>query len=157
MSRKIHSFKYNKATGEIAIDYENERNGVSDILSIKTKDAPRKALTDSLQAMAKHLVAICELPESWLPSISVRGIRCTYKKGIQGLVIRATRELEHANAPMAINSPHTTEELIPESDEEVSSKNTFSAHCLDDLDDLTSRIFEYIDGDRMQIDAFVDE
>lgn len=60
-----------------------------------------------------------------------------------GLVITGLRELEHQDAPLCINSPHTT---------------AFSEQCTLDLKELERLVLRYLDGDeRAQLQLHLEE
>lgn len=151
MSRRLRKFKMSRSTGGIEVIYESENGatGTFDEYTLKTYESPVSALDVALQNLTDHVIAICELPHTMKDEIIVSGVSISYTDDIQGLVITSMRSLKGSSAPMLINTPHFSAQPYGEgSDSEIS---VFTLECGEALQKLEARVFEFIDGDRLQM------
>jgi hypothetical protein len=134
--RKLLKFKWS-AEGCL-VRYEQERDkGLPDTYTLESGDGPNTALKDALKAMAEHLLAICEMPATMAEAVTIIGVTITHtEENGRGVVITGTRKLKKIDAPMVLNSPHTTE---------------YGYQCADALNELEKQVFAYVDGARQQL------
>ncbi len=153
--RRVRKFKYKPTAGMfVAFEATNSSDpDAYDEFTLKSGDEPRGTLITQLNAMSQHVVDLCELPADYAANIQVIGITVTYSDDdIQGLGISALRTLENTDQPMVLNTPHFTRD--PYSPTAPSDVGVFSGRCAADLDRLEELIFDYVDGDRAQMDLF---
>lgn len=131
--------------GEVVLKYQVVGSGFPETITIESTEPPRKELTDALQAMARHVIKMCELPDLWWKDLTVRGVTIT-RNDVDGVVITALRELDGSNSPLVLNTPHFTREGQNEEQE----LGIYSLGCGNDLDALERLAFEYVDGKRQQ-------
>jgi hypothetical protein len=143
---RILKYKYKDGVSFIKYEKNTKDTKIPEQITLETYDVPLDILPERLQAMARHVTAICELPDTITESLTVIGITITYSGDSQGLVITALRELENSNSPMVINTPHFTRT--------DSDKNVYSTRCGIDLDALVEAIKDFINGDRAQKQLF---
>jgi hypothetical protein len=141
--RRLLKFKCDKDRCEVLVKYDiTAKGGGVDTITLEGNERPSVALIAQLSRMAQHLVAIAELPKDWQDELTIIGVTRTIGEGT-GLVITGLRELVHQDAPLCINSPHTTE---------------FSVQCREDLLELERLVLRYVDGDeRAQLTLKLDE
>jgi hypothetical protein len=130
--RRLLKFKCDKEAVDILVKYDTEVKGAGwDIVTLEGCEKPSLALVTQLRAMVGHLIAIAELPADWLDDLTVIGVTRTIGENGTGLVLTGLRELAHQDAPLCINSPHTT---------------SFSMQCTLDLAELERLVLRYVDG-----------
>jgi hypothetical protein len=137
--RRLLKFKCDRDRVEVLVKYDVKRkDGGLDVITLESTEKPSAALINQFGRMAKHLVAIAELPADWIDELTIIGITRTIGDDGTGLVITGLRELEHQDAPLCINSPHTT---------------SFGAQCTLDLVELERLALSYVDGgERAQLE-----
>lgn len=142
--RRLLKFKCDKDRCEILVKYDVDRKGGGrDVVTLESSDKPSLLLIKQFELMAYHLVVIAELPEDWLEELTVIGVTRTIGENGTGLVITGLRTLEHQDAPLVLNSPHTT---------------AFSEQCTLDLRELERLVLLYVDGDeRAQLQLHLEE
>lgn len=119
------------------VRYEQSRDGGEpDTITLESMDGPATALTGALKAMAAHLLAICEMPATMEKDVTIIGVTITHNEETgRGIVITGLRKLKKIDAPLVLNSPHTTE---------------IGYQCNDSLNELERQVFAYVDGARRQ-------
>lgn len=120
------------------VKYEQSRDsGEPDIITLESIDGPNSELKAALKAMAAHLLEICEMPGTMTKDVTIIGVTLTYKEETsRGVVITGLRKLKKIDAPLVLNSPHSSE---------------YSHRCADALDELEEQVFAYVDGSRQQL------
>jgi hypothetical protein len=145
--RRLLKFKTGSSRTEVLAQYEIDRGNPDDgmdKITLESSEMPSMAVIGALQAMARHMVDIAELPADWLDDLTIIGVTVTHTNDVQGLVITATRKLENSNAPLVLNTPHFTR--CSYNEDPVDDKGIFSGDCGDDLDALEKLVFAYVDG-----------
>lgn len=131
--RRLLKFKCDKDRYEILVKYDLEiKSGARDTVTLESTERPSVLLLEAFEKMTTHLIAIAELPEDWLHDLTVIGLSRTIAENGTGLVITGLRELDHQDAPLVINSPHTT---------------SFSVQCTLDFTELERMVLRYVDGE----------
>ena len=115
-------------------------------------DPPRPELLNCMQKMSKHIVEICEFPETDVNKIEARSISISYGEEGSGLVISGVKDLENNASPMCINTPYKPE-FAPDGMEHCA----MSAELQDDLVELCEEGMRYINGDRAQQNLFEEQ
>ena len=123
-----------------------------DEISIKSADEPRPQLPAALQALAPHVLTLCELRGS----LEVRSVSFSYTQGaedeiVMGASVSGLRPLASSRSPMVVNSPH-----VPESDYggNEDSECVLDADFVDALDAVVVEALAYVDGQRAQGQLF---
>jgi hypothetical protein len=130
--RRLLKFKCDKERLEVLVKYDvTVKDGGRDTVTLESNEKPSVALIAQLGVMATHLIAIAELPKEWFGDLIIIGVTRTIVEDT-GLVITGLRELVHQDAPLVINSPHTT---------------SFSNQCSLDLQELERLVLCYVDGE----------
>jgi hypothetical protein len=141
--RRLLKLKWDGAS--VLVKYETlDGEDTGDTVTLESTDVPLPDFVASLQALAEHVVAICELPARWTQELRVTGVTLTYADDVRGVVITAQRKLQGHAAPLLLNSPHAT-------NAEDAIKGTYSMACADALDAVQERALEYADGARAQL------
>ena len=134
-----------KADGDAVLVKYDELDGEDDgdTVTLESSDPPLPALREALQAMAEHMVAICELPARWTEEIRIVGVTVTYSDDARGLVITGLRRLQGHAAPLVLNSPHATDA--------EAEKGAYTLGCGLALDELEEEVWRYVQGERAQL------
>lgn len=134
--RRLLKFKNGK--DGVLVKYETVEKGVvGDTITLETEDLPLVTLKDALQAMVPDLLAICELSSVPDKDLEVTGITLTYNDETgNGIVLTGLRKLKKIDAPLVLNSPHTTE---------------YSVRCQVHIEELEREVFSFVDGAREQL------
>jgi hypothetical protein len=130
---------------DVLVKYVEREGGEDDgdTVTLESSDPPLPELREALQAMAEHMVAICELPAKWTEEIRIVGVTVTYSDDVRGLVITGLRRLQGHAAPLVLNSPHATNE--------EKEQGPYTVACGPALDELEEEVWRYVDGERAQL------
>ena len=137
--------KYEKVSGD---------DGPAETITLESAERPRQALKDALKVMAEHLCTIAELPSTWAEKTEIRGATLTWTQDIRGVVITGLRTLKGSNAPLVLNSPHSTESPYNEGEDDI---GVYNGDCGEALDELESQAMAYVSGDREQLQLSLTE
>jgi hypothetical protein len=147
-----------KVTSEnkITMVYEKRsKGGYWDEYSFTCSEDARPEFYTSLKKLAPHVIYLCELPESYLPRITVRGVSFSYggENEVMGATISAAMELKNSYPNLNLNTPHKASEMYNENtpDDEM---QLLSSDCISDLENLQSECVAYINGERAQESLF---
>lgn len=93
------------------LEYQVSRpsGGDPDEYALACADLPLTEFTAALRALVDDVCGICDFPGSEAPRIKVLGVSLTYKDGVMGAVLTATRELDICPQPLILNTPHLPE------------------------------------------------
>ena len=142
MKYRIKKVKLGKG---IYLEWE-EKNGNAnnawDKCSLHSKEQARPEFYNAVYSMRRHVVQICEMPEAVFKKIDIKSVTITHKDEERGIVISATKELEHTGAPLCLNTPHKSE-----ADE---GDYAMGKALIDDMNALIEEAARYINGDRAQ-------
>jgi len=140
---------------KISMAYESlNKNQSWDEYSFTCADKARPEFYEAVKQLAEHVIEMCELPDSYLPRIDVRGVSVSYggDDEIMGATISAQMTLKYSNCNLNINTPHKA--CAPYSEGEGDEKQLLSTDCVDDLRRLYDECDSYIKGDRAQMSLF---
>jgi len=149
--KKIKITKDNK----IQIVYEKRGKADWDEYSLTCSEAPRPELYKALEALAPHVIEMCELPEDYLPRIDVRGVTFSYsgENEVMGATIIAQMELKNSYTKLNLNTPHKASapysEYTPPDEMQLLSDD-----CIEALEKLCDEVRLYIKGERAQQSLF---
>ena len=145
--------KYN----QIHMVYE-QGPGNGDKYSLTCREKARPEFYEALTAMAEHVLDMCELPESYLDRIQVRGVSYSYggDNDTMGAVISASMDLEKSYQALNLVTPHKASAMYcPDTpDDEM---QLLTGDCIDALEALMAECERYIQGDRAQGKLFAEE
>ncbi len=149
--KKIKALK----DGKLRIEYEQKNKDSWDEYTLNCSDEPKDSYGAALQALAGDVIEMCELPEDYLPRITVTGVSFSYggDEEVMGAVITASMRLNKSNQPLNLNTPHKTETWYSETGSELS---LLHPDCVERLQVLTDEAQDYIGGVRKQVDLFVE-
>lgn len=140
--------------GKVTVAYEIQVNGAWDEFAMTSSEAPDISFTKALKDLACHVVEMCELPESHLERINVKGVSFSYggEKQVMGATIVAVMRLRKSNVDLNLNTPHKAAGSY--SDGEADPKQLFSEKCVKALESVEREAFGFVDGVRAQADLF---
>ena len=102
--------KYSRAEKKVELTWETtEGAGQKDAVthSLKSFDPPHPDFVAALDAFRRPVVEFLDLPWAYEKGLEVRGITINYEEdGRYGVVITCLKELDEANAPLVLNTPH---------------------------------------------------
>ncbi len=141
--------------GRISVSYEKpSKTGIYDDYSFTCSEAPRPELLKTLQALAPHVIEMCELPKSYVDIINVTGVSFSYggEKEVMGATIISQMKLNQSNCDLNLNTPYKASDSYSEAP--ADEKQLLSDACVNALFYLCEEIKMYINGDRAQIKLF---
>lgn len=146
--------------GKIFLIWEREiQSGNYDEYSMQCSDQARPEFYNAMTALNKHVVDMCELPDSYLDRITTKSVSFSYggDEQVMGATISASMKLENSPAGLNLNTPHKAcDSYNPEQPVEDPAL-LLSEKCVDDLDTLMDEAELYINGDRAQMNLFDDK
>ncbi len=151
--RKVKITKYN----QIHMVYE-QGLGNGDEYSFTCREKARPEFYKALAALAEHVLDLCELPESYLDRINIRGVSYSYggENDTMGAVISASMELEESYQGLNLVTPHKASAMYcPDTPDD--EKQLLTGDCIDALEALVAECELYIQGDRAQGSLFAAE
>lgn len=139
---------------KIHMAYEQKGSGGWDEYSLTCSDKPRPELLVALEALAPHVIEMCELPESYLDRITVRSVSYSYggDQEVMGATISGQMALYYSNCGLNINTPHKASDSY--SDGPADDKQLLDSECIKALGVLEDEAIRYIQGDRAQTVLF---
>lgn len=144
MKHRITKIKVKKGVYTLGWEIFQEATNSFDSYALACEDLPREELNTCLQALAPHVVAICELDVRDTEKITVQGITLSYKsERVKYLTITAQKALLTSGAPLLLNTPARAN--AGEAPEFCMSEELIKA-----LDALMEEAWRYINGDRAQ-------
>ena len=149
--KKVKITKYN----QISIVYEDGPDNF-DEYSLTCREQARPEFYAAMEALAEHVIDMCELPESYLDRITVRGVSYSYggEAEVMGAVISASMKLENSYQPLNLTTPHKASAMYnPETPDD--DMQLLTGDCIDALETLQAECISYIEGDRAQGSLFV--
>jgi hypothetical protein len=139
---------------KVRLEYEVIRpgGGDPDEYSLLCADLPLVDFRNALRALVDDICVICEFPSSETPKVKVLGCSLTYKDGVLGAVLTATKDLMISPAPLILNTPH-----LPEKPYSDSGGSVLPANTVRRVRALCVEAQRYLDGDREQGSLFRNE
>jgi len=148
--KKVKITKYD----QVSMIYENGPSNL-DEYSFTCREKARPEFYKALSAMAEFVLDMCELPESYLERISIRGVSYSYggENETMGAVISASMKLEESYQALNLVTPHKASEMYcPDTPDD--DKQLLSGDCVEALLELRTECEKYIQGDRAQGSLF---
>jgi hypothetical protein len=141
---------------KIVLDYEIEGNDGSDKYRFTSEDPAAPSFYDAMKALASHTTELCELPESYVKRLTMKGVTYTYKgdEEIMGATMAAVMELYHSNSVIALNTPHKPSIPYDPNAKEPYGDAALSEACVNALWELARQAELYINGERGEISLF---
>lgn len=135
---------------DVLVKYTSgEDDEQAETITLEASEPPLPALKAALQALAVHLVSLCEAPKSWADETEIRGVSLSDSGGVRGVTITGLRRLRLQNTPLVLNSPHATDSARSEDDE--SGKGLMPLGLLPAIEALELEVWRYVDGEREQL------
>lgn len=149
---RIKSFKYDGGKVEMK-GVETWGTGNEREWKMTCFEEPHPALPAALAALEKHVRDLLELPADWAKgSFRVIKVSWSYSDStdVKGATVTCLVDLEAANSPLVINTPHLPyEQYSP-----TGNQPTMPYKMRDALDDLEDLVHAYLKGERRQMDLF---
>lgn len=133
---------------------QSKNSDVWDEYSLTCSEEARPEFYKALQALAKYVIEMCELPDDYLDRITVRGVTFSYAgmAEVMGATISAGMKLENSYTELNLNTPHKASDSY--SDQDPDPMQVLSDECIDALDRLCEEAQLYVDGERAQMQLF---
>ena len=148
--KKVKITKYN----QVSMVYE-DGPGNFDEYSLTCREKARPEFYETMEALAEHVIDMCELPENYLNRIKVRGVSFSYggETEVMGAVISASMELKESYQALNLTTPHKASEMYNPTtpDDEM---QLLTGDCIEALEALQKECMAYIKGDRAQGNLF---
>lgn len=133
------------------IEYEDEINGTIEEHVLKSYDKPLPEFIEALQSLAPAIELICELPEGYSNSITIRGVSFSHAgpHETMGASITGLKSLGTSNSPLVINTPH-----LPSEDYNGNEYNTMllPGSAVLNLHWLISEAERFVRGERLIVE-----
>ena len=126
LERRIRKFEIGRRqVFNITYEKDNENTGGCDTLQLKCSEYPRPALIEAVKELSPYIAEILELPDYCEDRLIAKKLAYTYNE-------------KTAEIGVTINYETPTSEI------------PFTPECSKIIEQLTTEIFRYIDGDRAQ-------
>ena len=147
---KFRIKKVKQTDGKIQMIYEKQSKHGYDEYSFVCSDQARPEFYSAFTRLAQHVIEMCELPESYLSRITVKGVSYSWtgEPEVMGAVISSSMQLENSYQGLNINTPHKAADSYNDNDPDP--MQVLSEECIDDLINLLEECQLYIDGERAQ-------
>lgn len=155
LDRKIKSFEIGKhQIFKITFERENENTRTYDTHQIKCAEYPRPELIEAVKELSPYITEVLELPEYCEDRLIAKKLTYTYNEKTAETSVTITAKFYIPDAgtfvetkvpPRVINHGTPTSEI------------PFTPECSEIIEQLTTEIFRYIDGDRAQDKLFDDQ
>lgn len=145
--KKVKVTKDNK----ISMIYEQKsKSGFTwDEYSFTCSEEARPGFYRALKDLAQDVIAMCELPGSYLDKITVKGVSFSYAEGIMGAVITSSMSLDKSYQGLNLNTPHKASAMY-NPDTPADDMQLLDSKCIERLETLQEEAEVYIKGDRAQ-------
>jgi len=135
-------------TSRLRLEWETPSGGEEwDEATISLKCTPHPDLLAALQALAPHVVEICEMEDLQEPAIEVRSVTYTWAHDVMGAVITALRHLQNSPAPLVLNTPHKPSDWYGDQ-EDGDPAQLLPEHTVRALRQLQKEAIEFLEGKR---------
>ena len=146
--RRLHKLKVDGS--DVLVKYASgESDEQMETITLEASEPPLPALKAALQALAVHLVALCEAPKGWADETEIRGVSLSDSDGVRGVTITGLRRLKLQNTPLVLNSPHATD--CARSEDDKSMKGLMPIGLVAAIEALELEVWKYVDGEREQL------
>ncbi len=126
-----------------------------DQYNFTTVDKPAPALLNHVMLFRKHVLSLCELPETEdeIRKLGIKSFSFSWsgEKHIMGCTVSATRILSGSNSPLVLNTPFKIEDFHADNGD---AKQLLPRNMVNDIYELMLHINSFIDGEREQLDLF---
>lgn len=150
--KRIQSLKYDKGKVEMS-GVETWGSGNERTWKLICYEEPAPELPAALKALEKHVRELLELPNDWADgSFRVVKVSWSYSEstGVQGASVTCLVDLEAANSPLVLNTPH----LPYEQYSSTGNQPTMPNQMREALDKVEEEAEAYLRGKRSQGDLF---
>ena len=147
---RFQKIKFSSA-GEVLLQWAVKKPGGEETeLKMTSKQAPAPEFEAALRAFILPALDLLELDKEYGENLRVVGLSINEEEdGRCGLVVTMLKKLEHANAPLVLNTPHMREYMDEESD-----RGFMPDEMLQALKAAERAAKNFLDGKRAQADMF---
>lgn len=141
---------------KISMVYEKQsKSGFMDEYSFTCSEDARPEFYTAMDKLKPHVIEMCELPDTYLLKITVRGVSFSYggDTEVMGATVSASMALDKSYPNLNLNTPHKASEMY-NLDSEPDEMQLLSDDCVSDLFFLQAECEAYINGDRAQASMF---
>lgn len=151
---RFKKIKLRKDEGVTAAYEKKNQAGGWDEYSFSCAGKALPAFYAAFEALAPHVIELCELPVTYTERIIVKGVSFSYggDAEVMGATISAAMELDFSNCDLNLNTPHKPSE--PYSETGVDEGFLLSDDCIKTLDHLVHQTEIYARGERAQMSLF---
>jgi hypothetical protein len=151
---RILKVKARKPDGLIVEFEKKNGEGKWNHYTMDCVEPPAPEVPRALADLAQDVTTLCELPEETL-AMTVTGVSFSYggEREIMGATIIARRNLQSANSPMNVLTPHKSVEPYAEGGH-IDEKAIFDENVAGRLYVLHDSVVDYVNGKRLQISLF---
>lgn len=140
----------------VELHWTEKRGPTTDVDQVlKSFDQPSPKFRAVFTNFASIVVQFLELPESWLTELRVTGLSTNEEEGDgrAGLVITSVKNVEGANSPLVLNTPHLREAV---KGDEMERDGFMTSEMMEAMSDAWNAAEAYLKGEREQRDMFKD-
>ena len=151
---RIKKAKVTKENKVLMVYEQHSKTGGWDEYSFTCSEEARPDFYKAMDILKADVIEMCELPESYLERIRVRGVSFSYggENDVMGATISAAMELKDSYPNLNINTPHKASQMYSEVPDD--DKQLLSSDCIQRLEDLQTECRAYIKGERAQTKLF---
>lgn len=114
-----------------------------------SKERPAAEFYNALGALVQPVIELLELPDEYATGLEVRGVSFSHDKNERmGAVVTCLKDLEEANAPLVLNTPHLQEADVDDPNPQLPHE------MVQALDQLRHQALRYVGGYREQRELF---
>jgi len=131
-NKRIKKVKITSENKILMIYEKRSKNNGWDEYQFTCSEEARPEFYASLDALKEHVIEICELPDSYIDRIKVRGVSFSWTNDVMGATISAAMTLENSYEKLNLNTPHKISSMYNENtpDDEM---QLLSSECVDCL------------------------
>lgn len=148
LERRIRKFEIGRRqVFNITYEKDNENTGGCDTLQLKCAEYPRPELIEAVKELSPYITEILELPDYCKDRLMAKKLTYTYneKTAEIGVTITAKFYIPNAGTFIKVKAPKRVINY-----ETPTSEIPFTPECSEIIEQLTTEILRYIDGDRAQ-------
>lgn len=151
---RIKKAKVTKENKVLLVYEQRSKTGGWDEYSLTCSEEAKPSFYRAMDDLKVDVIEMCELPESYLERIKVRGVSFSYggECDVMGATISAAMELKDSYPNLNINTPHKASQMYSEAPPD--EMQLLSSDCIGRLDDLKTECQAYIKGERAQTKLF---
>ena len=144
--------------GKVCLIFEKKCGGVWDEYQVNCSEAPAGDFHAALRGLIPHVIAMCELPDSYAGRITVKGVSLSYggENEVMGASISASMKLHDSYQELNLTTPYKASDSYTEG-QDADPMQVLTDECVQAVEYLCERAEAYLNGERLQRSLFAAE